>query len=252
MSRRGFAWRQRLAFVAEEEQRERDPRATSLHEAAHAVTARALGIEVARVIATPEDANTRVVFADTTPIGDRLAMVMAGAAVAELLGTRDGSWGDRSIALEIAGGDEQQVYHALDRAKQIVARRLPEIERLAGILEQRGSLTGPELDRALIGSSSVRSDPGLLYRPGVMYAASPMRSQSPSPPRAEGPQEAVVVDGEVIGYTLLTHYGVKALDVRGYLIETCDTHAAAVASVKAQVPRCYDYEPGVRHRRIAV
>jgi hypothetical protein len=67
---------------------------------------------------------------------------------------------DETLALRLAGGDARRVELCRARAAALVRQNMPEIERVAATLLERGELSGPELARAL--GSEIRYTTGTL------------------------------------------------------------------------------------------
>jgi hypothetical protein len=121
------------------------------------VAAHQLGLNVERVIVDHERAETMLV--DDLSTYSFSVMAMAARALEEFLELDNGSDGDYQTALKFARGDHAMVDRALIDARRLVRMYLPEIQRIAAVLETRIELSGAELARLLPPPPATRAAP---------------------------------------------------------------------------------------------
>jgi hypothetical protein len=197
-------------------------------------------------------------------VAGKLVLCAAGLTAERLAGCNGHGGGsafdegrsDVGQAYRIMAGDTDAWRCALDRANEICRQHWPFIEQLAQELAECGELDGRRVDgmwRLYLHRNPdlVTREAEMRYRPGIMSAA-PLQNQPAVRASPEGPQEPVKDDdGKVIGFIMRTSYGVKALDRKGYLLETLDNYDDALARVQAQALPL-DYTPGRGRRRTYV
>jgi hypothetical protein len=133
----------------------------AIHEAGHAVVARALGLPSGRVTMFDHDGNARCYFRDDGSIGYVLAVLAGRAATEGILGyaTAAGCSFDDGLAanrLMAAGRDlpaAKIAFHdCLGHAKCLIrCLHRPAVERVARALLERETLSGAEIDRLMEG-----------------------------------------------------------------------------------------------------